>query len=96
MPYKSLDDIGEIFLYLCPDKGGIGGFLNRSKEAEVGKPIAYAKLKAKDFTDPNPNLTWIEMLIEPITNEIQSPELAGVVGFRMTLVPESANVDFGE
>ena len=34
------------------------------------------------------------MQIEPITNDIKSPELAGVVGFRMTLVPETANIDF--
>ena len=36
------------------------------------------------------------MQIEPITDEIKSPELAGIVGFRMTLVPESANVDFSQ
>ena len=82
-------------MYLCPDKGGIGGLFKR-KDAAVGKPVAYAKLKAKDFMDPNPELKWIEMQIEPITDEIKSPELAGVVGFRMTLVPESANVDFSQ
>ena len=96
LPYKSVEDIGDIFLYLCPDKGGIGGLFKRKSEAAVGKPVAYAKLKAKDFIDPNPELKWIELQIEPITNEIKSPELAGVVGFRMTLVPESANVDFSQ
>ena len=95
LPYKSVEDIGEIFLYLCPDKGGIGGFL-RKKEATVDKPVAYAKLNAADFQNPNPELKWVEMQIEPITDSIKSPELAGIVGFRMTLVPESANIDFSQ
>ena len=49
LPYKSVEDIGDIYLYLCPDKGGIGGFLGRKKDSGVGKPVAYAKLKASDF-----------------------------------------------
>ena len=25
LPYNEVEDIGDIFLYLCPDKGGLGG-----------------------------------------------------------------------
>jgi len=50
----------DIFLYLAPDKGGLGGLLSLSKSEDktkkVGKPISYVKLNAADFTDPNPKL----------------------------------------
>lgn len=36
------------------------------------------------------------MLNEPIENKIKSPELAGVVGFRLSIVKADAGVDFGQ
>ena len=94
LPYKSVEDIGEIFIYLCPDKGGIGGVFGRGGGSSIGDPIAYAKLNAADFQDPNPNLTWLELHPEPIENKVKSPELAGVVAFRLSLVKEDAGIDF--
>lgn len=47
LPYKCVEDIGEIFLYLCPDKGGLKMF--GKGDGEVGTPIAYSKLNAADF-----------------------------------------------
>ena len=49
LPYNSVEDIGEIFLYLCPDKGGLGGVFGRGGDKGVGTPIAYARLNAADF-----------------------------------------------
>lgn len=53
MPYGNVEDMEDIFLYLCPDKGGLGGignFLGGKEDGNaVGKPISYVKLKAKDF-----------------------------------------------
>ena len=53
MPYNKIEDFDDIFLYLCPDKGGLGGVFGGGKSGP-GAPIAYTKLKAADFTDPNP------------------------------------------
>ena len=86
----------EIFLYLCPDKGGLSNVLNfggKKDEPKVGKPVSYAKLRAADFTDPNPKLTWIELNAEPIEDEVESPELAGVVGFRLSIVPADSGIE---
>ena len=49
LPYSCVEDIGDIFLYLCPDKGGIGGLFKSKKETSVGDAVAYAKLNAADF-----------------------------------------------
>jgi hypothetical protein len=76
----------DIFLYLCPDKGGLGTFLGASpKNKKLDKPISYIKLKAKDFKDPNPKMQWVELLPEPIEDEVDSPERAGIVGFRLSI-----------
>ena len=39
----------DIFLYLCPDKGGLGGLFKGKESSKVGKPVSYVKLKACDF-----------------------------------------------
>ena len=39
MPYGEVKDMDDIFLYLYPDRGD---------------PVSYAKLKAKDYMEPNP------------------------------------------
>ena len=46
------------------------------------------KLKASDFTDPNPKLKWVQMIEEPVEDALESPELAGVVGFRLSLIKD--------
>ena len=40
------------------DGGGLGGVFGAGKK-KAGKPIAYAKFKATDFSEPNPTLQWI-------------------------------------
>ena len=93
LPYKRVEDMDDVFLYLCPDKRGFSGVFGKGDKG-VGNPIAYSRLKAADFTDPNPSLTWIEMNAEPIENEIKSPELAGIVGFRMSIVRADSGISF--
>jgi len=76
----------EIFLYLSPDKGGLGNFLGASpKNKKLSKPISYAKLRASDFTDLNPTLSWLELLPEPVEGKVESPERAGIAGFRLSI-----------
>lgn len=85
----------DIFLYLCPDKGGLGSiFSKKSKSAD--DPISYVKLKAKDYMEPNPKLKWLEMTAEPIEDEVESPELAGVVGFRLSIVRADSGIDLSQ
>ena len=85
----------DIFLYLCPDKGGLGGLLGGNKGGP-GKPIAYARLRASDYTVTNPGLIWMEMVPEPVEDEIDSPEMAGIVGFRLTILKDSDPCDLAK
>jgi len=83
----------EVFLYLCPDKGGLGKLFGGGGDGKkVGNPVSYYKLRASDFTNPNPQLTWVEMQEEPIEDAIESPELAGVVGFRLSIVRADSGI----
>ena len=74
MPYGEVTDMEDIFLYLCPDKGGLGGIFSKDSSKKVDDPISYAKLKAKNFMEPNPQLQWMELTEEPIEDAIESPE----------------------
>ena len=86
LPYGEIADMDDIFLYLCPDKGGLGNMFGASpKNKKLAKPISYLKLRAADYADPNPELEWVELLPEPIEDEIDSPEQAGIVGFRLSI-----------
>lgn len=93
LPYGEVKDMDDIFLYLCPDKGGLGGLFSGGKDKKIDDAVCYAKLKAKDFMDPNPQLQWIEMTAEPIEDKVKSPELAGVVGFRLSIVKADSGID---
>ena len=94
-PYRSVDDMEDIFLYLCPDKGGLGSVFGGGKSAP-GKPIAYAKLRASDYTEINPKLEWIELQPEPVEDEIDSPEMAGIVGFRLSIVKDDGLLELSK
>jgi len=92
VPYRKVEDLEDIFLYLCPDKGGLGGLLGGGK-SKPGKPISYVKLRASDYMEPNPGLQWLEMIVEPVEDAIDSPELAGIVGLRLTILRDENPVD---
>lgn len=97
LPYESVEDFDDIFLYLCPDKGGLGGLFGGGKDVnKVGKPVSYVKLRAADYQHPNPKLKWVEMQEEPIEDEVDSPELAGVAGFRLSIVRKDKLLDMSE
>lgn len=85
VPYRRVEELEDIFLYLCPDKGGLGGLLGGSK-TKPGKPISYVKLRTGDYMVTNPKLEWLEMIPEPVEDAIDSPEMAGIVGFRLTIL----------
>ena len=54
MPYGEVKDMEDIFLYLCPDKGGMGSLFGSKGDKKADDPVSYVKIKAKDFMDPNP------------------------------------------
>mmetsp|Transcript_42315 Transcript_42315/g.55764 ORF Transcript_42315/g.55764 Transcript_42315/m.55764 type:complete len:209 (+) Transcript_42315:730-1356(+) len=91
-PYRNVEDMEDIFLYLCPDKGGLGGLLGGGK-SKPAAPIAFAKLRASDYMEKNPVLKWIELEPEPVEDEIDSPEMAGIVGFRLSIVRDEPGVN---
>ena len=93
MPYGEVKDMDDIFLYLCPDKGGLGNIFSSKKGKKADDPVSYVKLKAKDYMEPNPSLKWLEMTAEPIEDKVESPELAGVVGFRLSIVRADSGVN---
>lgn len=49
LPYETVEDFDDIFLYLCPDKGGLGGLFGGKDANKVGKPVSYVKLRAADY-----------------------------------------------
>lgn len=48
VPYGAVEEMDDIFLYLCPDKSSLGGLFG-GKDGKVAKPISYCKLRAADF-----------------------------------------------
>ena len=45
----------DIFLYLCPDKGGMSNLFSSSKKGKkADDPVSYAKLRAENYMEPNP------------------------------------------
>lgn len=94
MPYGEVKDMDDIFLYLAPDKGGLGGIFGGGKgDKKVGKVISYMKLRAADYMDPNPALQWVELLEETVEDALDSPEKAGVVGFRLSIVRADSGIE---
>ena len=96
VPYGEVKDMDDIFLYLTPDKGGLGGIFGGKGDKKVGKPISYMKLRAADFMDPNPSLQWVELLEETVEDALDSPEKAGVVGFRLSIVPADSGIELSK
>lgn len=70
LPCQSIEEIGFVFIYLCDSSG---------------KRVSFAKFPAAKFADHNAKLLWIEFTPDPVLKEIQSPELAGLCSFRLSI-----------
>lgn len=96
LPYQKLEDFDDVFVYLCPMTSGtnplnMASMIGVTKKV-AGAPISYSKFKATDFGDLNPELKWVELTADPVAGIIKSPEKAGVLGFRATLVRGDSGV----
>ncbi len=69
MPYLSIHDIGTVFVYLYKGK----------------KRICYWKGSIMEFTNPNPNLRWLELMPDFAIGEVKEHYKAGIVGIRMSI-----------
>ena len=86
MPYAEISNMADVFVYLTKaDSGvlGLGGFGGGKNKAPI--ILSYARFKAKDFANLNPDLKWIDLKEEPVANLISSPEKAGILSFRCSI-----------
>jgi hypothetical protein len=49
-------------------------------------PICYWKGYAKDFTNPNAELKWVEMTNDPSVGKITEANMAGIISFKLCIV----------
>lgn len=59
------------------------------------EPLSYAKFPASEFMNPNPELRWVEFNIDPVVKGVDSPELAGLCSFRLSIHKgDKSSIDF--
>lgn len=68
-PYNSVEEIGDIFVYLM--KGD--------------NIVSYKRVPAKNFTEKDPIISWHEMEPEPVGGHVTSPKKAGLVSFKLSI-----------
>lgn len=90
MPYKSLETMADVFIYLIEAKKSIGGFLS-SGGSTAPTIISYARFKASEFGDTNPKMRWVELKGEPIADKVKSPEKAGILSFKLSIQDQVAS-----
>lgn len=49
-------------------------------------PICYWKGYAKDFTNPNAELKWVEMKNDLAVGKIEEANMAGIISFKLSIV----------
>ena len=85
MPYKSLDNMADVFVYLTKTATGISGvFSGGGKSSE--SLLSYARFKASEFGKTSPKIRWVELKPEPVTDKIDSPEKAGILSFKISII----------
>ena len=68
-PYKSVDKIGTIFIYLL----------------DGDDAICYYKGEAKDFTDPHAQLHWVPLINDRSVGDVDKAYRAGMISFKLTI-----------
>ena len=77
MPYGGIENVADVFIYLYKKKGGAASFLGKATGGSEITLLSYARFKASEFEDMNPEMRWVELIPEPVSDEIKSPEQAG-------------------
>ena len=85
MPYGGIENISDVFIYLYKKKGGAASFLGNATGGSTITLMSYARFKASEFTELNAKLQWIELKPEPVSNEVKSPEMAGILSFKCSI-----------
>ena len=78
--------MADVFIYLTEKKGGAAGFLGKATGGSEETLVSYARFKASEFADTNPKIRWVELKPEPVADKVKSPELAGILSFKISIV----------
>ena len=68
----------DVFVYLTKNKGFS---LLDSKQKDL---YSYARIPAKNFAE-DPKLEWLELKPEPVCGKVTSPELAGILSYKIKI-----------
>ena len=68
----------DVFVYLTKNKGFS---LLDSKQKDL---YSYARIPAKNFAK-DPKLEWLELRPEPVCGKVTSPELAGILSYKIKI-----------
>ena len=91
MPYGGIENVADVFIYLYKKKGGAASFLGKATGGSEITLLSYARFKASEFEDMNPEMRWVELIPEPVSDEIKSPEQAGILSFRISCYNQIEN-----
>lgn len=67
-------DIGRVYVYLMSGD----------------KPVCYYKAEIEEFTDPNPNFRWVEMVPDLAVGKCTLPHKAGLLSFKLSVHDKTA------
>ena len=79
-PYKSLDELGRVYIYLL----------------EGDEPICFWKGLAKDFMDPSPKFKWFPLTCDLSKGKVSNSWEAGLIQVKLSIndITKNGNVDF--
>ena len=91
MPYGGIENMADVFIYLTKKKGGASSLLSSATGGSSTQLISYARIKASEFANSNPKIRWVELKGEPIADMVKSPELAGILSFKISIIDPREN-----
>lgn len=80
MPYTSIQDIGTVMVYL-----------NQKFTTVSDKRVCYWKGSINEFTNPNPEIRWLEMIPDFAIGEVKEHFKAGIIGIKFSIHDVTAN-----
>ena len=91
MPYGGIENMADVFIYLTKKKGGASSLLSSATGGSSTQLVSYARMKASEFSSSNPRIRWMELKGEPIADMVKSPELAGILSFKISIIDPREN-----
>ena len=83
--------MSDVFIYLTQKKGGASSLLSAATGGSSTTLVSYARIPATEFTSSNPKIRWVELKGEPIADKVKSPELAGILSFKISIIDPKEN-----